>query len=341
VLLVVLVHTVVLAGIFCFSALFRDMVRSGAEITSTKLWYEAALKSEDEVAALSLSFLVVQGLRFQFSGQLPNREGEELIQQTQSTKAIAGLYACSFGFGLLTCLLVKCMESRSSPHQGAFQLLWRRVVKVLESSCSMAFAWCLFFSTKWVQKSLQPDSNTNTMVPRTTLALFLSAGAVVVIICLDCIVDMPETEDDVDEALKKIISGLGLLVGFAWEQAFEGAAHSLASQTPNPVRMKVCIASAVAITVIPAWRWYILTNVEEAKPEAKEAHHFRRSQTRLLHGSSNAHLQSPGVSPRGRRSQSRCMELVERKSPQPSSVSYEKLHPNESDALGVAQQKDP
>merc|ERR1712110_592574 len=79
-----------------------------------------------------------------------------------------------------------------------------------------------------------------------------------------------------DEALKKIIDGLALLVGFAWEQAFEGATHALASRTDSPVFMKVCFACAVCIMVVPAWRWYILAKVEEAKPDHQQNQKLRR-----------------------------------------------------------------
>lgn len=140
----------------------------------------------------------------------------------------------------------------------------------------MAFAWSLFFASKWTQKRLEPDWDTNTMQPRLILAVTLSGLTVVTILILDLIIDMPETEDAMDEALKKIIMGFALLVGFAWEQSFEGATHALASRTQYPVMMKVAFAFAVCILVVPAWRWYILVNVEHAKEPYYEGARLKR-----------------------------------------------------------------
>merc|ERR1712066_208316 len=55
-----------------------------------------------------------------------------------------------------------------------------------------------------------------------------------------------------------IINALGILVGFAWEQAFEGAAGCISSLAPDPVWTKLGQALLVGIIVIPAWRKYIL-----------------------------------------------------------------------------------
>merc|ERR1719469_7798 len=110
------------------------------------------------------------------------------------------------------------------------------------------------------------------MFPRLSLAFILSGCTVAIIMVLDIITDQDlgdeyhDVDTVIDSALKKIITGLALLVGFAWEQSFEGASHSLGTMTEDhPALLKVSFAFSVAIVVIPAWSWYVLKNVEEKR----------------------------------------------------------------------------
>merc|ERR1712048_544792 len=115
---------------------------------------------------------------------------------------------------------------------------------------AMVLAWCFFFAGKWEVKRLAPFMDPNSM---TSAAIF----------AFDLLEDLESTGREVDRALVSIIVALGTLVGFSWEQSFEGAATQLASLTANAARGKLGLAFVVALIVVPAWHKYILKTTLE------------------------------------------------------------------------------
>merc|ERR1712032_1636462 len=65
------------------------------------VWEEACRMSEDDVMGLSASFLVVQVLRFQFSGNPPSRQHLFATVDMQLSRGIAPvlqMYGCGIAF---------------------------------------------------------------------------------------------------------------------------------------------------------------------------------------------------------------------------------------------------
>jgi hypothetical protein len=69
------------------------------------------------------------------------------------------------------------------------------------------------------------------------------------------------------------MGGLGILIGFAWEQAFERSletvvegAEDMHVHYPEPL-LKGLLASFVVILVLPAWRIWILRTTLQAQKE--------------------------------------------------------------------------
>jgi uncharacterized membrane protein YidH (DUF202 family) len=230
-------------------------------------------ESENEVAALSLSFLLVQALRFSFSGVLPNPEGLEEPQHTHSvacTLGLAGAGVCFAAFVVIFTFATRRHEERT---------LGRRILSTLMTVSAMALAWCLLFAAKWQLRRIIHEWDPNSMMARVLLALVVSAGAFALILVLDKIEDLDFTEEDADRALVSIINAMGILVGCSWEQSFEGAVATLASLTLYPSSMQLCLACAVALVVVPAWRRYIITKCEKAKYDYQRHDGKRRSRT--------------------------------------------------------------
>merc|ERR1712224_963220 len=80
-----------------------------------------------------------------------------------------------------------------------------------------------------------------------------------------------------DDAIFSIMGGLGILVGFSWEQSFDGGVEVIAALTPNPLLTEIVLALVVTIVVMPAWQRFILKTVlmlalerEERQQQAKE-----------------------------------------------------------------------
>merc|ERR1719161_662306 len=90
------------------------------------------------------------------------------------------------------------------------------------------------------------------------LALILSGSSFSVIFVLDKIADADWTGDAADEAIRQIIGGIAILVGFAWEQCFDVAVASLSSVMPAPHLMKFILAVFCVAIIVPAWFWFLL-----------------------------------------------------------------------------------
>mmetsp|Transcript_8450 Transcript_8450/g.13712 ORF Transcript_8450/g.13712 Transcript_8450/m.13712 type:complete len:168 (-) Transcript_8450:14-517(-) len=103
------------------------------------------------------------------------------------------------------------------------------------------------------------------MIAAVLLSLVDSVASFAAIFVFDWLEDLECTGRDIDRALVSLISALGILVGFGWEQSFERAATRLASLTAHPISVKLFLAFVVALIVIPAWQKYILTTAAKAE----------------------------------------------------------------------------
>eukprot|EP00812_Abedinium_dasypus_P000092 NODE_1011_length_1269_cov_325.932455.p2 GENE.NODE_1011_length_1269_cov_325.932455~~NODE_1011_length_1269_cov_325.932455.p2 ORF type:complete len:212 (-),score=53.76 NODE_1011_length_1269_cov_325.932455:619-1218(-) len=96
---------------------------------------------------------------------------------------------------------------------------------------------------------------------RVVLAILISFVAFLIILGLDKIADLSCTTSTTDNAIFSIITALGVLVGFAWEQSFDGGLEIVSELTPHPIKTELMLAIFVAAIVIEPWRRYILKQV--------------------------------------------------------------------------------
>eukprot|EP00435_Cladocopium_sp_Y103_P011448 s2774_g3.t1 len=237
------------------------------------LWTENVIDAEHDSAALAVSFLLVQSCRFAFSGQL----ADELTPgQKKSQRTIEEFAGFSLVFAVLSVALVvagRRIFRGAAPTPGTLKSFLRRCWALLQLSSAMAFAWTLLFSARWeITRWSGYVGPPTSLTSRISLALAISFCAALIIKMLDLVIDLDSTEEDADEALGNIISSLGILVGFSWEQSFDGGVEVVALRTYRPLWTELALACAVVALILPAWRRHILEKVivQEKKRTHKE-----------------------------------------------------------------------
>eukprot|EP00418_Pyrodinium_bahamense_P027119 CAMPEP_0179148382 /NCGR_PEP_ID=MMETSP0796-20121207/71805_1 /TAXON_ID=73915 /ORGANISM="Pyrodinium bahamense, Strain pbaha01" /LENGTH=78 /DNA_ID=CAMNT_0020849099 /DNA_START=1 /DNA_END=233 /DNA_ORIENTATION=- len=62
------------------------------------------------------------------------------------------------------------------------------------------------------------------------LALFVTTVALGTIFILHKLEELDETGEDIDQVLRAVVLGLGILIGFAWERCFDVAVASITAR---------------------------------------------------------------------------------------------------------------
>ena len=136
---------------------------------------------------------------------------------------------------------------------------------------------CFFFAGVWIMgsnglaKTLSVSEESALL--DVLLALALSGYAFFLIFALDKLADADFTGPDADAFIYTFMGGLGILIGFSWEQAFERSLETVVDAMeegshayPAPV-LKAALACFVVILVLPAWRIWILRTALQAQKE--------------------------------------------------------------------------
>eukprot|EP00405_Crypthecodinium_cohnii_P017861 CAMPEP_0206459302 /NCGR_PEP_ID=MMETSP0324_2-20121206/24097_1 /ASSEMBLY_ACC=CAM_ASM_000836 /TAXON_ID=2866 /ORGANISM="Crypthecodinium cohnii, Strain Seligo" /LENGTH=584 /DNA_ID=CAMNT_0053930831 /DNA_START=33 /DNA_END=1787 /DNA_ORIENTATION=- len=231
------------------------------------LWDEETEEAEHDIAGLSLSFLMVQALRFHISGVLPDQEGIEdgHIATSHSAWQCKILFGCglvSFVLSLMPLLLESRFQASIHDFEESTQELVARVTEIWNNFFTFGNAWCLFYGTKWALAS--SDLSSEDALLGVVLALVLSATSFLFIFLLDKMVDhhlLGEESEVADAAIEKLITALGVLVGFSWEQSFDVAVDVVAESNEErmpPAFSKMLMSVLLVLIVFPAWRLYIL-----------------------------------------------------------------------------------
>jgi len=95
-------------------------------------------------------------------------------------------------------------------------------------------------------------------------AMILSIICMFLILPLDWLADQSWTDDKCDLAIRSIMSAMGILIGFAWEQCFDASVDSLATKAGNEGGVVNVHTTKLALTLfcvgllVPAWKMYII-----------------------------------------------------------------------------------
>jgi len=269
------------------------------------LWEEQMDEAENDMAALCLSFLICQSVRFHTGGRLPDPEGNE----PPLTRA-SWLLSISAAFALAAVVSVQLVDVTSRMLAKGL----RRTFEVFQLVCCMCCAWCCYYGAKRLLISILPQWAVVEMILRVVLAVVFSAVAFLVILALNWVVDRRKLSKAVQQQrfrLQRLWSRVGsspdlstkfkqkrsrwwrhkaadlqqslvlhgsdtlikataILIGFGWEQAFESSVTKTCERTPvgHPVWSELVLSVILAVMVLPAWRMYILpqTHGESREP---------------------------------------------------------------------------
>lgn len=220
-----------------------------------RMWDESVEDAENDVMGFTVSFLIVQAARGYIYGSLPSASGEEL-ESTVSTHDSSQVMKL-LGVGLLFVVLV-VIEMHGKLTRG-----WkgRFFVAMLTATC-MGFAWAVFFASLWFLGCF-PLLASNIVLLSVVQAVGLSILSFATIFGLDWLADQDWTGEEFDDDIVLIIGGIGFLVGFAWEQCFHHATHSLSHHVHMHAGGTLLLSILCLIIILPAWRLYILPMVIE------------------------------------------------------------------------------
>lgn len=254
-----------------------------------KLWHEQTGEAENDIMALTVSFTFMQSVRFCIGGALPNSEGGESWAATtgHSDQSVGFLVLAALASAVVTLALQMYIfedeekehgdhaehghhEEKEEeeeydfdsllPHRLAMDIRKHpdKYIEKLVDYAMMVFAWGVAFGARWFLGSRFADSTEDLMLLSVSVAMLVSFLSFGFIWVLDKLADAEFTDDRTDSGIIKVISGLGVAVGFSWEQCYDQAAEALSEGVSNPSATRLLIAVFCAFAVVPAWRWFVL-----------------------------------------------------------------------------------
>jgi len=255
-----------LSALFWMFDKIRDVVMLGDDGKKDEMelmWDEETEETEDDVMGLAVSFMVVQVARFVIIEVLPNEEGEVEGEQSYSLGQVFAL----IGFGVFVFAL---HVIRTQVIKG--DIITKRVTEQFKVICGMIFAWCFFFGVQMFiehlvdAEGLSDAAKGVETIKAVAVAVLITFCCYVMIFVLDKLADADWTDEAIDKSIRELIKALGILIGFAWEKSFDAAVVSVAeeaAQSVAPSVTKLIMSMVICITVIPAWRWYILPQLQD------------------------------------------------------------------------------
>lgn len=221
---------------------------------------EGAREVENDAITVTCSFLLTQAFRFWITDSLPNGEGEDPkgSKQHSSYQGLAQIVIGVFMLLLGWFLKYKGFGEVGGSHS-------KRLFTNLEAICAKTMAWCFFFGAKWVLVEEAFSNNHGAATMHVALAVLLTSPALAFISVLDmgCVRNLRDSSgrtarfaDQLSDLSVVAMLGLGVLVGFAWEQTFDcsvaGVLVLVENKDSRPI-YTLLIAVLLCAVVLPPW----------------------------------------------------------------------------------------
>lgn len=245
-----------------------------------ELWDEETEEAENDVFGLTLSFTMINAMRFLISGCLPNQEGKEEECPIEEFTFHHTFYqkALTIGTGFASTALI-CVIRVNWPEwceeEGLEKIedeavrsraeLFARTYEGITVAIAMCFSWSFFYGVQMILAGYNNIFEGQDELLSVVLALVMSCICLFGLIPLDWLADQDWTDDNCDRALRSIMEAMALLIGFAWEQCFDTSVDAIAAVTKNsgnrainPHTTKLGLSIFCAGLLVPAWKMYIL-----------------------------------------------------------------------------------
>mmetsp|Transcript_141550 Transcript_141550/g.452520 ORF Transcript_141550/g.452520 Transcript_141550/m.452520 type:complete len:513 (+) Transcript_141550:2502-4040(+) len=274
----------------------EDARTSGRPGKRAIMVHEIISEAENDILALAISFNLIQVARFAIEGQLPDIEGRQEPAIPVTLIRVFLMFGCSLAFvGLsigmagVRSKLVESLEkereaahAKSTPgaaHHGAVhgeakegeeaeedETMAERLTDIIMNAFAMCSAWCTLFGARavWMLSGMNNTIEVTSIDGRILLAIMLSIGSFVVVYYLDKVDDaMRESPGAVntsaEKAISSIVGAISVLVGFTWENSFDGAVAAVASlNSAHPQCTKFVLGIVVFGSLAIPWRRFIL-----------------------------------------------------------------------------------
>jgi len=282
-ILVLPIALIALVALFQGSDLIREWiaVRDGSgKDAEEMMWDEGAEEAENDVIALTLSFLGLSCIRYRATGVLPTMAGEDELEASNSIlMAACACWGAMFAGLVLNALSIvgkrKLEPAGASVKTELQNPIQYRLVNSLGAFGMMLAAWGSLYGVVYVM--MLHGWEVEDIITKVVAALSVSFLACLIIIFLDKIADADFTGKMADDILIGIIFSKSLLIGFSWEKAFDSAVEAIAeSKVQNlgvhPGMGKLFLSLFVVIVVVPAYRSHIMPKIITLEEKFKEDH---------------------------------------------------------------------
>lgn len=250
---------------------------SSNDTAALAIWEHVSEEAENDIAGLSVSFLLVEALNFVILSNVTT--GVDSLSAHHATQPMSQILLMALAatvFAVLTILHV-WISARTlgidkfevtegiDPFRDYVRVRWWFILQAIVAN---GLSWCLQKLCVWVIAGtfskfgipFRPHSVAGSAV----IALVTSLLAMLTIFVLDRIEDLEITGQVADSCTSTMICAIGILIGFSWEYTFDEAVEALATLSGEgrgqwmPIILRLLLAIALAALIIPAWRLYIL-----------------------------------------------------------------------------------
>jgi len=220
---------------------------------------DTAREARTEALGLSGSFLIVQALRLWICGSPTSSGGHGAPGLDSSLGCGAGLCAAGLALGAASFMLPAALEGPSAEKR---RPALAGLTDVAQSQGAMVCAWSAFWSYRWQvarSQALEPVGGLDGVGGQTLLALGLSFGALAASLGLTRLEELAKSKGLRDERqlarlAQRAVSAIGVLVGFAWQQAFNGGLREAAGLAHRPLTVRFFLSACVAVVVLFTWQ---------------------------------------------------------------------------------------
>mmetsp|Transcript_41649 Transcript_41649/g.114904 ORF Transcript_41649/g.114904 Transcript_41649/m.114904 type:complete len:544 (-) Transcript_41649:262-1893(-) len=254
---------------------------------AAEVWEDGAAEAENDVAALSLSLLMVRSIRYGIAGVFQENDMMEIMFVTEGFVQLwvtllllaAALFllvsvALWFARNGAECEKQTTMEFHAHNGVDALSFYLQRWVVIMHISCIMSSAWCLMDSGMWLVMLAFRGAHLSEMGPHsavqcTTLAVIVSLSSFLMLLVIDKLDRTDSASDETRRVIGSLTKSLGLVVGFSWERSFDCSVDVLTEFLTEeggfwiPIFAQLGITGALAVVVVPIWRTHILDRLEK------------------------------------------------------------------------------